>query len=361
MAENPYSLWNTRRFMGVWKDQKPTYNYWRDLYFGAQLNSTDEWIDFEKLPVQGRVLAPFVMPLASGKPVYQNSATGFRFKPAYVKTKDVIDPLAPLTKKPGLDRSMLNESEITPMQRRDLIRLSMAAQQTAAIERRLEWMAARAIIDAGYTVSGEEYPTTHLDFLRAANQTIVKTSGTYWGDTGISIFDDIQLWCDRMFEAPFGGYPNRMTIGSKVWAVLRKDQEFMQHMDTTVRGAAATIERGIISSEKVVKVGELVVGGGSGATIEVILYRDSYVENGVETLFMNSNDIVLTTNAASINGYQCFGAIIDPYAQYQSMSIFPRNWMTHDDPAVEWMLMQSAPLMVPINPNGTLKATVVAA
>lgn len=59
-------------------------------------------------------------------------------------------------------------------------------------------------------------------------------------------------------------------------------------------------------------------------------------------------------------GYRCFGAIIDPYAQYQSLEIFPRGWMEQGDPAVEYMLWQSAPLMVPINPNATLKATVVA-
>ena len=59
-------------------------------------------------------------------------------------------------------------------------------------------------------------------------------------------------------------------------------------------------------------------------------------------------------------GYRCFGAIIDPTASYQPIPIYPRNWMDDKaDPVVETLLMQSAPLMVPVNPNATLKATVV--
>lgn len=357
----PYELWNTRKSLGVMREVEPAFNYWQDLGFGLQMNSTTEWIDFEKLPVIGRKLAPFVRPLGAGKPIYQDSSTAFRFKPAYVKIKEVIDPLMPLVKRPGIDDSMLSESDVSPMQRRDLIRAAMTIQAVNAIERRREWMAAKAIIDGKYTVSGEEYPAVLIDFLRAANQTIVKTSGNYWGETGVSIFDDIQTYADRMFNAPFGSFPTRLTITPKVWNVMRKDDEFMKHMDTNIRNPRATIERGLISADKVVKVGELQVGGASGATIEVWLYRDTFIDetSGLETPFLVDGNVVLTGSTDRIQGYRCFGAIIDPYAKYQALEIFPRNWMEQGDPAVEYFLWQSAPLYVPVNPNATLKATVV--
>lgn len=355
----PYTVWDTRKSLGVFRDVKPTFTYWRNQFFPNSINSTDEWIDFEKLPVVGRKLAPFVRPLGSGKPIYQDTSGAFRFKPAYIKLKDAIDPLAPLTKKPGVDRSILADSDLTPQQRRELLKLAMTAQHIEAIERRWEWMCARAIIDAKVKIEGEEYPAVELDFLRAANHTVVKTAGTFWGDTGISIFDDIQVYADRMFEAPFGGFPSRLTIGSKVWAVVRKDPEFMKHMDTNIRDPRATVERGLISADKVVKVGDLTVGGNSGASIEIWLYRDTYEDAGIEIPFMQPTDIVMTASSERINGFQCFGAIIDPYAKYQSLAIFPRNWMEQGDPAVEYMLHQSAPLFVPVNPNGTFKATVV--
>lgn len=358
----PYEVWNTHRSLGVVREVEPAFNYWQDLGFGLQMNSTDEWIDFEKLPAVGRKLAPFVRPLAAGKPIYNDSATGFRFKPAYVKIKEVIDPSMPLIKRPGIDRSMIAESEITPMQRRDLIRAAMTVQAVNAIERRREWMAAKAIIDGKYTVSGEDYPATLIDFLRASNQTIIKTSGTYWGETGVSIFDDIQTYADRMFNSPFGSFPTRLTITPKVWAVMRKDAEILKHMDTNIRDPRATVERALISADKVVKVGDLQVGGASGASIEIWLYRDTYIDEttGLETPFLADGSIVMTGSTERIQGYRCYGAIIDPYARYQALEIFPRNWMEPGDPAVEYFLWQSAPLMVPVNPNATLKATVVA-
>ncbi|MFC3724399.1 major capsid protein [Neoaquamicrobium sediminum] len=356
---NPYEVWNTRRSLGVMRDVEPAFTYWTDIGFSRSLTSTDEWVDFEKLPAVARKLAPFVRPLGSGKPLYDDRSTGFRFKPAYVKPKDVIDPLMPLTKRAGIDRSMIEPSQITPMQRRDLIRTAMTITHVQAIERRWEWMAARAIIDAKVTIEGEEYPSVELDFRRQGNLTVVKTVD-YWGDTGVSIFSDIQTWADRMFNAPFGGFPTRMTVGSKVWAVMRMDKEFMEHMDTNIRNPRATIERGLIGADKVVKVGELAVGGASGAVIEIFLYRDTYVdEAGIETPFMASTDIVMTASDERIMGYQCFGAIIDPSAQYQPVPIYPRNWQEIGDPIVEYIMHQSAPLFVPLNANATFKATVV--
>jgi hypothetical protein len=357
---NPYELWNTRRSLGVMRDVEPAFSYW-GMLFSFQLNSTDEYIDFEKLPKVGRKIAPFVRPLGRGKSIYNDSAAAYRFKPAYVKVHEEIDPLMPIYKRAGIDRSILDETKITPEQRRDLIRAAMTVQAVQSIERRWEWMRAKAIIDGKYTVVGEEYPPVLIDFLRAANHTVVKTVGTYWGDTGISIFDDIQLWADRMFNAPFGGFPTKLTITSSVWKVMRADEEFMKHMDTNIRDPRATVERGLISADKVIKVGELMVGGASGATIEIWLYRDTYIDpiTGAESTFLADGDITLTASADRIMGFNCFGAILDPFAKYQALEIFPRSWWNEGDPATENMLWQSAPLAVPVNPNATFKATVM--
>lgn len=304
---NPYEVWSTRTSLGVMRAVEPTFNYWGDLCFNSTINSTDEWIDFEKLPAVTPKLAPFVKPLAAGAPIYEDRASGFRFKPAYIKVKDVIDPLMPLVKTAGVDRSMIAPPELTPTQRRNLIRAAITAQQVNAIRRRWEWMRARAIIDAKVTISGENYPETLLDFRRDPSLTVVKTTD-YWGDTGVSIFDDIQRWCDRMFDVEFGGFPTRITIGSDVWRVMRNDEEFMKHMDTNLRNPRATVERGLIASDKVVKVGELTVGGNSGAVIEIYLYRDTYIdyETKVETPMMSSKDVVLTTSAERIQGVEAF-------------------------------------------------------
>ena len=360
MSQNPYETWNTRKSLGVMRDVEPAYSYWLPIGFNQEMTSTDEWIDFEKLPAQQRVLAPFVRPLGNGKPIWQDSSNAFRFKPAYVKVKDVIDPLMPLSKKAGIDRSMLETSSLSPMQRLDLIRAAMSVSHVNAIERRWEWMAARAIIDAKVTIAGEEYPAVEVDFRRDANLTVVKTTN-FWGVGGVSIFDDIQTYCDAMFNAPFGAFPTRMTFGQKVWNAIRKDEEMLKHMDTNIRDPRATLERGLIAADKVIKVGELQVGGASGAVIEMFLYRDTYIdyETKAVTPFLEANELVFTSSAEAIGGVRAFGAIIDRYAGYQALPIFPRNWVEQGDPAPEYLLHQSAPLMVPVNSNATMKVTPV--
>lgn len=355
---NPYELWSLRKSIGIMRNVIPAFSYWRPM-FTSQVNSTDEYIDFEKLPALNRRLAPFVRPMGSGKPIYTDQSTAYRFKPAYIKLKDAIDPTRPLTKVPGIE-SMLDPATLTPMARREALKAAMTVQHINAIERRLEWLSAKAIIDAKVTISGEEYPAVQLDFRRDAGQTVVLGSGSRWGDSGVSIMDFIQSVGDTMIQpvGGFGGFPVRVTLGSKAWSVFRKDAEIKDNMNKFFPVTVA-VERGLISSEKVVKVGDLMIGGASGAMLECYLYRDGYVaDDGTEVPLMSPNDVVFTSSAEAIHGFQCFGAIIDPFAQYQSIDIFPRNWMEEGDPAAEYILHQSAPLMVPVNPNATFKATV---
>jgi hypothetical protein len=360
MSNYPYEIWDTRRLLGVMRDVKSRANYWLPM-FTNQVNSDTDWIEFDKLPYRGRRIAPYVRPAGQGKPMWRDEGKSFRFKPAYVKVKEVVDPFRPLTKIVGVDRSLLDEAQLTPMQRHNALKVQMTAMAADAIQTRLELMAANAIINAADTISGEEYPTQQIDYLRQSANTVVLTSGNRWGDAGVSIIDSIQRWADIMFEAPFGGFPERLTITPKVWRVMRQDAELLKHMDTNLREPRATIERGVIDSERVVPVGNLQVGGASGARIKVDLYRDTYEnEAGVETPFMVDGTLVMTANPSRIMGYRCFGAIIDPYAQYRSLEVYGRNWMEQGDPAAEYLLWQSAPLMVPVNPNATFKATPVA-
>jgi hypothetical protein len=360
VTSNPYELWSLRKSIGVMRNVIPAFSYWLPM-FANEVNSTDEYIDFEKLPVLNRRLAPFVRPLGTGKPVYTDQSTATRFKPAYIKVKDAIDPTRILTKIPGID-AMLDPSVLGPMARREALRAAMTVQHVRVIERRWEWLAARAIIDGKVTIGGtEEYPAVQLDFARDAGQTVALSSSTQWGASNVSIMDFIQSVCDLMIYpvGGFGGFPTRITLGSAAWAVMRKDAEIKDAMNKFFPVTAA-VDRGIIGSEKVVKVGDLFVGSAGGPMLELWLYRDSYVaDDGTETPLMSPNDVVFTSSAEAIHGFRCFGAIIDPFAEYQALPIFPRNWLETGDPAVENILHQSAPLMVPVNPNATFKATVV--
>jgi hypothetical protein len=360
-----YELWDTNTFLGVMRDMKADPLYWLGWFTNQAETDATGYIDFEKMPIEGRKLAPFVLPLARGKSIYDDSATGYRFKPAYVKTEDQIDPLMPLTRRVGIDANASQvPTNLSPGQRLNLIRAAMTQAHVNAIRRTWNYMAAVALRDGKITLTGEDYPTTLVDFQRAANHTITLGAGSRFGDAGVSIVDFFQLVIDRMSTADFGGVPTRATMGGDVWNVLRKDAEFKEHLDTNYRNPTMTITRGLVSpaGEMVFKVGEMMVGGGSGQMIELWVDNSTYLDpvTKVSTRYIGAKQILFTASPDKVMGFQAFGAIIDRSANWTATPIFPKNWVTQGDVEVEYITHKSAPLMVPINPNATLLANVLA-
>lgn len=363
-TQNPYELWDTRRSLGVMRDVKRE-TWFFQRFFENTFSSTDEYIDFEKLPILPRKLAPFAMPLARGGSIYEDSQKTYRFKPAYVKVEDTIDPLMPLTKRAGIDQSMLDTTRITPMQRLNLIKVAMTQAHVDAIGRTWEWLRARALIDGTVTLTGKDYPTTVVNFGRDAGHTETLGAGARYGDSGVSIVDHFQKVLDTMNNAEFGALPVVAVMGQSVWNVIRKDAEFLKFMDLNFRGGNITYERGLVSGgpagEKVYKVGEMMIGGASGAMIELWVNNETYRDAaGVNQRYLGTKEIVWLGSANAIMGYECFGMIVDRAAEYEALPIFPANWLSGHNPVTEWIGHTSSPLMVPIAPNATYKATVLA-
>lgn len=364
MADQPYELWQTNRFLGVFRAIEAEPQYWLN-WFQNEIRSTDEYIDFEKMPIQNRKLAPFVMPLARGASIFDDKSTHYRFKPAYTKLEDRVDPLMPLTRRVGIDSNASQMPvNLTPMQRLNLIKAAMVASHVNGIRRTWNYMAAVALRDGRITLSGKDYPTTLVDFQRDPGHTITLTAGNRLGDSGVSAVDFFQLVVDTMTSAEFGAVPTRATMGGGVWAVLRKDEEFLKHMDKNIAGGNIRVERGLVpgAGEKTFKVGEMTIGGSSGQMIELWVDNSTFVhpETGVETRYIGNHQVLFKGSPDSINGFQAFGRIIDKDAGYEALPIFPKNWELKGDVTVEYITHKSAPIMVPINANATLLANAVA-
>lgn len=358
---SPYALWQTHTMLGVMRDVRAE-SWYFGQFFTRQMRSDDEYIDFEKLPIRSRKLAPFVKPLGRGTSVYSDSQKTYRFKPAYSIVEETIDPLRPLTFSPGIDRSMLDPMKISPMQRREILKAEMTAEAIKSIERRWEWMKARAIIDGAVTMTYQDGSSYVADFQRAAGHTEALTMGNYWGDSGVSIVDHIQTILDTMNNAEFGAAPTRITMGGALAKIVRKDAEILKHLDVNIMGASMTVERGLVTGGanggKIYKFGELRVAGASGATIELWVNDETY-ENaaGASVRYLGQYEAVFTGPADSIMGYECFGRIVDQDANYQALPIFPKNFMTGDDVKTEHLSFKSSPIMVPIGANATYKLT----
>lgn len=348
-----FSVYDTRTLLGVIRDEelmRPPSSYWLDLCFDTVVNFTDEFIDFSKL-TDSRKLAPLVVPTAQGRPVYSAAERLSRVKPAYVKPKDVVSDSRMIRRVAGFGE-LADPTPKTPQQRYDATIADILSQHRRSIERRWEWLAAKAVIDGKVTLEGEAYPTVIVDFERDSGHTIVLGAGSRWGDTGVSIVESLQSMINSIRRAPFGGPVNRLTVGTDVWDVMRVDPEIKELLNTNYRqGTAATLNLGLREGVEAEYVGRL------SENLEIWVYSD-YYENEAGTMvpFMGAKEIVLT--GRNVKGVRAFGAIQDVAASFQPLAIFPKMW-PEQDPSVTFVMSQSAPLMVPVNPNNTMKATVL--
>lgn len=344
-------VYDTGSLLGLYRQVEEPSTYFRDLAFPDVVTFDDEYIDFQKIK-EGRKLAPLVVPTVQGRPIYSEASELTRLKPAYVKPKDPVSPGRVIKRRPG--ESLFSENSLSPQARYNAIIGDISRSHREAIDRREEWMAARALIDGKVTLEGPDYPTTVVDFKRDASHTVILSGAQAWnsGSFAGSRMQDIQDWIDRIRRAKFGGPVNRLTVGAGVLQYLLKDEEVLAQLDKQTRGTNADLNTGLRAGEYVEYIGKL------SANLELWVNSDFYEdESGDAVPFLGDGDVVLS--GPSVQGVRCFGAILDNRAGFRAMPVFPKMWH-QEDPSATFVMHQSAPLPVPVNPNNTLKATVLA-
>jgi hypothetical protein len=339
------SLLDTDTLLGVFTHTEPLSNYWRSLTVQSQITSDDEFIDMEKVS-KSRKLAPLVVPMAEGRPIYEEASALSRFKTAYVKPKDAVDPSRVIKKRPG---NMFGAPQ-TMEQRYDSILADIAQDHRDTIERRIEWLVAKAVIDGKVTLSGEGYPTRMIDFGRDAGHSVVKLGTARWNQVAADIIGDLNSWIATMRVAKFGGPTSRLTLGANVVAPFLADAKVREQLDTTLKNSAnAALNLGLREGTRNERLGSL-------GNVEIWVNADTYEENGVEQFYLDPNTVVLT--GPNLNVVEAFGAILDKKAGLRAMPLFPKMWDS-EDPSVTQLMTQSAPLGIPVNPNNSFKAVVL--
>lgn len=340
------TMHDTATLLGVQSKFAEVPSYFLDLFFGGQINFDTEYVDFEKVSTV-RKLAPLVVPHAQGRPMYSEKSTVTRIKPAYIKPKDPVSPSRVIRRRPG---SLATPNESDPAARFDALVADILREQREGIERRLEWMAAEAILYGQVVLEDDDYPKATVDFQRDADLTIDLTGGDEWTSSS-GIVKDINDWRSLVRRKPFGGPTNRLTVTPSVWDVMSINTGLVAQLDTTVRGTRDTLNTGVREGLQVEKMGTI------GGNLEIWLYSDYYeLQDGTAVPFMQDGDVLLS--GPNVQGTRCYGAILDLDAGLRSLPLFPKMWK-NQDPSVLYIMTQSAPLMVPVNPNNTLRATVL--
>jgi len=318
-----------------------------DTFFPQVQTEESEEIHFDIDKSKPR-LTPFVSPLVAGKVVADQGFETKSFKPAYAKDKRRFDPSAPLKRSIGETIG----GSLSPMQRRDAALNRSLTNQLENLTRREEVMASEALRLGQVTVVGDNYPSQLVSFQRDAALTITLTGANRWGQAGIKPLDNIEDW-SNLVQTKSGAAARTVVFDPLAWRLFKSDADVTKLL-TYYRGTNSTLQIDPMSrgqgNEKARYVGNI-------GDFDFWVYQDNYVDdNGVDQKVLPDYSVIVGS-PQQVEGTRCYGVIQDEKAGYRAQRYFSKSWL-EEDPAVRWLLLQSAPLVVPYRPNATLCATV---
>ncbi|EOT8220642.1 major capsid protein, partial [Escherichia coli] len=172
---------------------------------------------------------------------------------------------------------------------------------------------------------------------------ITQSGGTEWSKRDKSTYDptdDIEAYALNA-----SGVVNIIVFDPKGWALFRSFKAVREKLDTR-RGSNSELETAVKD------LGEAVSYKGMYGDTAIVVYSGQYVENDVKKNFLPDNTMVLGNTQA--RGLRTYGCIQDADAQREGINAsarYPKNWVTTGDPAREFTMIQSAPLMLLADPD----------
>lgn len=327
--------------------------FWRSK-FTRVITSDREEILFDLADDDDRRIAPFVSPIVAGRIMRLQGWYSRLFRPAYSKPKHVVRPDMAISRRLG--EPMLGGSSI--MERFNAATAECLRLERIYLERLFDWMAARAMIDGMVTVEGIDYPSRTVDFLRHADLTSALLGAATWDQTTADPLGDLAEMSDLAFMHGHAQITD-LVFGTTAWTHFIRNEDVVNLLSTQLRGSTADFARTVLTQrENAQSMGFI---DGPGGRFNLWRYSNWYSAESPEgvltrTPYLDPRDVVGFGNA--VDGIQMFGAILDA-SSLQPATIFPKMW-EEQDPSAVFTMSQSAPLMVPTNPNNTFKLRVLA-
>lgn len=313
-------------------------------YFPEIAQSTEEAVYFDVLTGKPR-LSPFVSPLVEGQIVQSLGYSTNSFKPAYIKDKRILEDGKTVRRRAGQPIALA----LNPMSRRLQDIETETDDQIRMLNRRLEWMAASALLTGTVTVSGEKYPTTVVNFGRDAALNVTLASTARWNDSAPVPLDNLETW-SGLIRTKSGATATDVIFSEGAWSVFRKNDDVRELLATEKNSPSTDIDLG----PQAARLGATYKG--TVGSFNLFVYADSYVdESGSTQLYIPDGYVVLTS--PQLEGVRHFGAIKDETAGFQATDYYLKSW-TQPDPAGRFLMLQSAPLVVPYRINASLCARV---
>lgn len=342
----------SKELAAIIDERGPMESFFQARWFSNTIFSEKDEVVFDIIDDDDESMADFVACCVPGNVVKdRNQFRRASFTPPRMAPKSMVNPC---TEKNVVYPGEINGGEFTDDEKLRRATARISGRHQKLISKRIEWMAAKAVIDGQYWVRGDHVESTLVDFGRDADHTVTLAGNALWTDVASTPVEDLENWGTTMFQAKGGSKLADVLMGRTAYNAFRKHQDVKDLLDKDVRDCdesnCVTQGPAIVDEKSVTLVGRI-----SG--VNIWLYKSYYTdENGVKQNFLQDNEVVLV--GEGLKGYTIYGAISD-LEQMGAVRLFQKTW-TEPDPSGMCLLSQSRPMPVIVRPNSSFKATVVA-
>lgn len=346
-------LFSTHNLNRVVQELNEPASWLLNTQFNNEQLSDTERILFDVETRKNRI-TPFVAPHVAGKVVNELGFTKKDFAPAYAKDKRIFKPDGALKRTMGEKIG----GSLSPAERQAARVRKAIEDQLQMLTTREEVMAAEVLRTGKVTVSGDGFATQVVDFGRDAALTVTLAGNDRWSVTHASSnpLQDYEDWAE-LVHVKAGARVVGFVHAPDAWAAARArilERGEGPMLFDWLRSGTAQAQMGPFSrgqgNEKARAIGTI-------NDFAMWVYDDIYVDDaGADQHLMPSGTVLAVT--ASLEGTRCYGVIQDEESGLSSQRYFIKSWL-EKDPGVRWLMLQSAPLVVPYRPNASLSAAVL--
>lgn len=342
-------LFKTRTMLAALRQMKPAKSFLLDTFFPTIETSTTKYVDIDVMDGR-RVRAPFVSPLHEGQLMERKGFTTYTYEPPYVKPKMVSSAQDFLSRDIGQNIYMAGDNA---QQRAATLMGRDMAYMDEAITRREEWMASELLHTGAMTIAGKGV-NREIDFGMKATHKITLAGNDLWSDeTNATPMDDLRTW-KRLILQDSGLSPNVVIMSPEAVDAFLDHPQVQGQLDTR------RIDLGMIDPMMMDMSGAQYYGRLKDINCDLWLYDEWYYDEGTTTEkpMVRAKYVLMGSTMARTARH--YGAIQDlDFGGLASVRLFPKSWR-QQDPSVQYVMLQSAPLVAMHQVDAFVAAKVLA-
>lgn len=321
-------------------------NFLTMVFFGGEVFEFDTAEVYFDRVLDDMRRAPFVAPLAPGKILQPRGFQKETLIPASIKPKNQITGNEVLGRMAGERLG----GEMTASDREAAIREKYLLDHQRKIARTHEWMASSILRTGAVTITGDDYPSTVVDFGRTGTLTKALLATARWGESGVSPFDDTDSWMNLVGEAT-GSAVDIVIMDRLAWAYFMADPKTEKALDIRY-GQNAALDLGFTAGVP----GTPQFKGRIG-TVEFYVYNDLQMDESFNTEKLIPDYTVIMGSRAGYAGSKLCGVVQHAENHFRPGEYFPHEWIDPNSGA-QFVETITAPILAPKRVNASLCATV---